>query len=103
MFYIGDRDIARPKALSISLPSEPGVGDRKANDIGKAIKAIRRENAELTAMGFDDPNDEIHMTTSAQEKIFSPGAELLNKIVSNFEEQKNMENVSLTIRMIIIL
>ena len=94
MFYIGDRDIARPKALSISLPWEPGVGDRKANDIGKAIKAIRRENAELTAMGFDDPNDEIHMTTSAQEKIFSPGAELLNKIVSNFEEKKNMEKLT---------
>ena len=94
MFYTGDRDIARPKALSSSLPSGPRVGDREGKDIGEEIKAIRRENAELAAMGFDDPNDEIHMTTSAQEKIFSPGAELLNKIVSNFEEKKNMEKLT---------
>ena len=97
MSYTGDRDIAKPKALSSSLPSEPRVGDREGKGIGKKIKAIRRENAELAVMGFDDPNDETYMGTSEPEpkkKKFSPGTELLNKIVSNLEEQKNMEKVT---------
>ena len=96
MFYTGDRDIARPKALSSSLPSGPRVGDREEKDSGEETKAIRR-NAELAAMGFNDPNDETHMGTSEPEpkkKKFSPGTELLNKIVSNLEEQKNMEKVT---------
>ena len=67
MSYTGDRDIAKPKALSSSLPSEPRVGDREGKGIGKKIKAIRRENAELAVMGFDDPNDETHMSTSEPE------------------------------------
>ena len=75
MFYTGDRDIARPKALSSSLPSGPRVGDREEKDSGEEIKAIWR-NAELAAMGFNDPNDETHMGTSEPEpkkKKFSPG------------------------------
>ena len=66
MFYTGDRDIARPKALSSSLPSGPRVGDREEKDSGEETKAIRR-NAELVAMGFNDPNDETHMGTSEPE------------------------------------
>ena len=97
-FMSGNRDIAKPKALSSSMLSGPKVGascDEPPQD--DEISAILNENAELVAVGLADPDDDTGLETLADSNSkrkkarMAAGQQLLQEVVSSINKFQQIE------------